>query len=188
MSDQTPLPDPTPDEGTPTPDPTPPVPDPDKGEKDWQAEAEKWKTFARKHEDAAKANAEKAKRLDDLEESQKTELQKAADRAAAAEAQVAEIEARALRAEVAAAKGVPASLLSGSTQEELEASADALLAFRGQAPKPDFGGGDRGTDVKAGATQLTQDDVSKLYAEKKYDEIETARKEGRLDTLLGAKP
>lgn len=133
---------------TPTPEADAPKPTaPDTGEKDWAAEAAKWKALARKHEDASKANADKAKRLDELEESQKTELQKAADRAAAAEAKVAEIEARAMRAEVAAAKGVPAALLTGSTQEELEAAADALIAFRGAKPPADFGAGPRGTDV-----------------------------------------
>ena len=154
-------------------------------EKDWEAESVKWKAFARKHEDAAKANADKAKRFDEFEESQKTEQQRLADRAATAEAKVVEIEARALRAEVAAAKGIPAALLAGSTQEELEASADALLAFRGEKPKPDFGGGDRGGDVKPG-TQLSQADVKKLYAEKRYDEIEAARQGGRITGILGA--
>lgn len=168
----------------PTPDPEPAdTPEPDTGEKDWQAEAEKWKAFSRKHEDAAKANAEKAKRLDELEESQKSELQKAADKAAAAEARIAEIEARALRAEVAAAKGIPAALLSGSTQEELEASADALLAFRGSAPKPDFGGGDRGEPI-AGPKQVTEAELQSMTPA----QINTARTEGRLNTILGTKP
>ena len=44
----------------------------------------------------------------------------------------AELESRALRSEVAADKGVPSSLLTGSTREELEASADALIEFRGE--------------------------------------------------------
>jgi len=34
-------------------------------------------------------------------------------------------------------------------------------------------------------TQLTAADVKKLYAEKKYDEIEAARKDGRLAKVLG---
>lgn len=36
------------------------------------------------------------------------------------------------RALVAAAKGVPEALLTGSTKEELESAADALIAFRGE--------------------------------------------------------
>ena len=74
----------------------------------------------------------KAAKLAEFEESQKTEAEKAAERLAAAEKRAAELEAKATRAEVAAAKGVPAELLHGSTAEELEASADALIAFRGQ--------------------------------------------------------
>jgi len=82
--------------------------------------------------DEVKAKADK---LAEFEESQKTEVQKAQDRLAAAEKRAAELESKATRAEVAAAKGVPAALLSGSTQEELEASADALIAFKGEQAK-----------------------------------------------------
>ena len=161
-------------------------------EKDWQAETQKWKALSRKHEDAAKANAEKAKRLDEIEESQKTELQKAADKAAAAEAKATELELRALRAEVAAAKGVPAELLSGSTEEELTASADKLIEFRGEQAKTetqatDFGAGGRGSDVGTEKVrQLSKEDVEQLYRDKKFDEIEKARADGRLANLLGA--
>ena len=38
------------------------------------------------------------------------------------------------RALVAAAKGVPEALLTGSSKEELESAADALIAFRGEKP------------------------------------------------------
>jgi len=74
----------------------------------------------------------KAAKLAEIEEANKTEAEKTAERLAAAERRAAELEAKALRAEVAAAKGVPAALLTGSTQEELEAAADALIAFRGE--------------------------------------------------------
>jgi len=74
----------------------------------------------------------KAAKLAEIEESNKTEAQKLAERAEAAERRAAEYESKALRAEVAAAKGVPVNLLTGSTQEELEAAADALIAFRGE--------------------------------------------------------
>lgn len=74
----------------------------------------------------------KADKLSEFEESQKTEAQKAQERLEAAERRAAELELKADRAEVAAVKGVPAELLSGSTREELEASADALIAFRGE--------------------------------------------------------
>lgn len=74
----------------------------------------------------------KAQKFAEWEEANKTEAQKTADRLAAIERENAELKSGKLRAEVAAAKGVPSALLTGSTQEELEAAADALLAFRGE--------------------------------------------------------
>ena len=85
------------------------------------------KKFADYDEKAAAA-AELAK----LKEANKTEAEKVAERLAAAEKRAAELETKALRAEVAATKGVPVALLTGSTQEELEAAADALIEFRGE--------------------------------------------------------
>jgi predicted RNase H-like HicB family nuclease len=90
---------------------------------DWKAESRKW-------ERQAKSNAEAATKLATLEESQKTEQQKLADRAAQAERRAAEAELKVLRAEVASAKGIPTPLaqrLQGSTREELEADAEELL-------------------------------------------------------------
>lgn len=118
------------------------------GAKDWAAEAEKWKALARKHEGNAKANAEAASRLAALEESQKTEQQKLAERADKAEREAAAARAETIRFRVAAAKGVPAELLSGSTEEELTAAADRLIEFRGgnqTAPaRPDLRQGAQG--------------------------------------------
>lgn len=77
----------------------------------------------------------KADRLAQIEESQKSEAQKQQEALEKAQRELAELTVAKTRAEVAAAKGVPANLLSGGTQEELEASADALIAFRGE-PAP----------------------------------------------------
>ena len=74
----------------------------------------------------------RAAKLSEIEESNKTEAQKTAERLAELERQNAELATAKLRADVAIAKGVPAALLTGSTQEELEASADALIEFRGE--------------------------------------------------------
>lgn len=90
----------------------------------------------------------KAEKFDQAEAANKSELQKAQDAAAAAEKRATDAEAKALRGEVAAAKGVPAALLSGSTQEELEAAADALLAFKGPGDHVPSTPGD-GEDVNA---------------------------------------
>ena len=45
-------------------------------EKDWEAEAAKWKTLARKHEQRTKELAPAAQRLQELEDAQKSELEK----------------------------------------------------------------------------------------------------------------
>lgn len=78
--------------------------------------------------DEVKARADK---LAEIEEANKTEAEKVAERLAAAEKRAAELESKATRAEVAAAKGVPVELLLGSTKDELEAFADTLNKFRG---------------------------------------------------------
>lgn len=123
---------------------------PDTGQQptDWHAEAQKWQGLARKHETRAKENADKAAAFDDAQESQKTEQQKLTDALAKAQAEAATARSEALRLQVAAAKGVPADLLTGSTQEELDAAADRLLAFRGDqpaTPPPFLGQGQRST-------------------------------------------
>ena len=153
---------------------------------DWEAEARKWKDLSRKNEARAKDNAEKARLYDESQEKGKSELQKALDAAQKAEARAAALEAQVLRAKVAAAKGVDADLLAGSTQEELEESADKLLAWRGdKTPKapPSSDAGDRGTQIK-GASQLTREDLRSMSPA----EIVKANKDGRLNELKGIVP
>lgn len=153
---------------------------------DWEAEARKWKDLSRKNEARAKDNAEKARLYDKAQEEGKSELQKALESVQKAEARAAALEAQVLRAKVAAAKGVDADLLAGSTQEELEESADRLLAWRGDnAPKtpkapPSSDAGERGTQIKP-ASQLTREDLRSMSPA----EIVKARKDGRLNNLMG---
>lgn len=107
-------------------------------EKDVAAEAEKWKALARKHEAQAKANAEAARKLAELEEADKTELQRATDRIAAAEKRATDAETKLSRLEVAldsAPEGMAlpkvrklAGRLSGGSREELEADAAELFS------------------------------------------------------------
>ena len=72
------------------------------------------------------------KSLKEYEDRDKTELQRALERADAAEKQATEAKFTALRTKVAASKGVPASSLTGATEDELIASADELIAWRDQ--------------------------------------------------------
>lgn len=118
----------------------------DKGP-DLEAEVRKWRDMARKHEKRAKANADAATKLQQVEDAKKSETERAAEKAAEAERRAADAEARALRYEVASDKGVPANLvkfLTGTTEEELEEQADELLT----AVKPS--GGDAGGKNESG--------------------------------------
>jgi hypothetical protein len=137
--------------------------------------------MARKHEDASKSKDDRLKRLDEIEESQKTESQRLIERAEKAEAHAKEIEVRATRAEVAAAKGVPVSLVTGTTKEEMESAADALIAFRGTPLKPDMGGGARGGDVGDKKVQITS--LEGMTSA----QIVQAKKDGLLNDLLEGK-
>lgn len=127
-------------------------------------------------------------KLQEFEDRDKSELEKLQARLAAAEKQATEATLKALRADVAQAKGVPAGLLSGSTEEELNASADALLAFRGETAKvpaaPSAAGqGNVGKPVSTGVQQLTRGELDGMTPE----QITQAKAEGRLNALLGIK-
>lgn len=127
-----------------------------------RAEAEKWKALSRKNEEQAKANAEKAKKFDELEEANKSEQEKLLARAEAAEKRIAEREAKdaaaATAAEVAKAKGVPASALRGSTREELEAHADELLELMPKKPAAPSADG-QGDGEQIGDGDMSADDI-----------------------------
>ena len=73
-----------------------------------------------------------AAKFDAAEEAAKTELQRANDRAAAAEADAL----TAKREAFAATKGVPASMVTGSTPQEWETAAAAALEWKGQQAPP----------------------------------------------------
>ena len=84
--------------------------------------------YVKKLRDEAASNRVKLKEYEDRD---KSEAQKQAEAIAEMQRENAELRAGKMRAEIAANKGVPAALLAGSTQEEIEASADALIAFKG---------------------------------------------------------
>lgn len=155
---------------------------------DLQAELEKWKAMSRKNEERAKANENAAKRLSEIEESQKTEIEKAVARAEEAERRANTIELEAIRNQVALSKGLTSSQakrLVGSTLEELEADADELLADLkankpAKAPSAD-GQGVTGEKVGSGKQIVSRDQLKTMTR----DEINQAREDGRLDSILG---
>lgn len=97
-----------------------------------EAEVAKWKSLSRKHEGQAKENAEAAAKLKVAEDAQKTAEQLLQEKTAELETRLNASDARAMRAEVAAEKGLTpaqAKRLQGSTPEELAADADELLGM-----------------------------------------------------------
>lgn len=95
----------------------------------------KWKAMARKHERAAKALE---KQLADIEAAKLSDLERAQQEAQQAAKRAEEAELRAMRIEVAAAKGLTpsqAKRLVGSSREELEADADEIIADFGSRPQ-----------------------------------------------------
>lgn len=71
-----------------------PTPEPESAETDWKAEARKW-------EQRAKENKTAAERLAEIEEANKSEVEKAAERAKAAEERASKAESEALRFRIA---------------------------------------------------------------------------------------
>ena len=134
--------------------------------------------------DRAKANADKAKRFDAIEEQSKSEMQKLLEAKEAAEKRAAAAETASLKARIAATKGVDVDLLTGTTQEEITASADRLLAWRGPVTPPastsSADAGQRGDNV-AGPRQLTREDLKTMTPE----QINKARRDGQLNQIMG---
>lgn len=98
---------------------------------DKDAEVEKWKAIARKHEERAKANADAARKLQEIEDANKTEQQKLEERAAAAEAKATSTETELARLKAAVKFGLAEGdldLLGSGTPDEIEERAEKLAA------------------------------------------------------------
>lgn len=79
------------------------------------------------------AYKEKAEKYDQMEEANKTELQKATERAEQLESELTKLKnetaLKDIRNKVAKDSGVPAELLTGSTEEACKEQANAILSF-----------------------------------------------------------
>ena len=75
----------------------------------------------------------KAEKFDELEEANKSELQKVTERAKALESELKDMKQaesiRTIKTKVATETGVPAELLNGTTEEECRAQAEAIKAY-----------------------------------------------------------
>lgn len=77
---------------------------------------------------------EKAGKYDEMEEANKSELQKAVEQAAALQSELDSIKAsnaiRDIRQKVAEETGVPASLITGTTEDECREQAKGIMEFK----------------------------------------------------------
>lgn len=111
-------------------------------EKDWEAEAAKWKTLARKHEQRTKELAPAAQRLQELEDAQKTELERLQGQYEEALGVASRAQHELWRERAARKHGLDDELiefLAGESEEELEERAKVLsakLAARTKEPEP----------------------------------------------------
>lgn len=113
------------------------------GQQTFDAEyVKKLRAEAAKYRTEAKQYADKAKQWDEHSEAQKSELERANEKAQQAAAELDRLQSELMRAKVAKKAGVPDSLverLRGATEEEMLADAEALMEglaekFRSNAP------------------------------------------------------
>tara|TARA_R110002126_G_scaffold118298_5_gene258305 strand:- start:594 stop:1172 length:579 start_codon:yes stop_codon:yes gene_type:complete len=163
---------------------------------DLESEVEKWKTLSKKNEQMARANKDAAKELDALRKSQLSDTERLIEST--------KDETRlAVRMEFAE-KLVDAELKSNLTGRVLDGNAlldfdkskfvdhdanidsDAIQAWvdenstKTDAPKPDLGQGARGSQTSL-AQIRSRDELTNMSR----DDILSARKDGRLDSLMG---
>lgn len=164
---------------------TAPKADADKTVEELIAERDAFKGHSRTWEDRAKENKAAKEALDALEAEKLTEAQRLQKRIDDLVAENATTAAAALKSSVSAETGVPASLLYGTTKEELDASAAAALAFRGPIAPPAndaAASGNLGAQVGiAGAAITSRAQLEGMSAQ----DVVQAKADGRLKGLLG---
>ena len=149
---------------------------------DWKAEARKWEKRAKD----ANGDRELAQKWREYEASLKPAQERMAEELAAVKAAEETARLALLRYEVATDKGIPSDairLLNGSSREELEEAADALVALiasqsKPKQPMPDES---QGRPATAALGQLSKEDLKTMTAA----EIMQAKAEGRLNDVIG---
>lgn len=103
----------------------------------------------------------KADKFDEAEEANKTELQKAIERANTLQAKLDGMEKentiRKVREEVSQTTGIPASLLTGTTTEECEAQAKAIAEFKAASANPSYPAVKDASDPNLNTKKSTRD-------------------------------
>ncbi|KAA8832603.1 helicase [Bifidobacterium tissieri] len=107
---------------------------------DWKAKYEETLAHSREWEKRAKANKTAADELQQLKESQMSEQQKAEARTARLQKELDQLKAEkqmnAWRSQVAEESKLPASLVFGSTLEEMQANAKAIGEYVAEKMRP----------------------------------------------------
>lgn len=122
---------------------------------------EYWKARSRQHEKQSKENKSAAEAWAAYQESQKSVEEKRAEELLALQSELEKERAERIRLEIATERGISGEalkLLDGSTREEIEAKADALLEIiatqsTNKTPKPDPS---QGKAVTTGGTTADQ--------------------------------
>ncbi|SDT86121.1 hypothetical protein [Gordonia westfalica] len=154
------------------------------------AERDKWKSLSRENEKGRKANADKARKYDELLAQKERDEQTWQERAEKAEAALAantkQRERDNLAKKIVEGTDVPADLLVGDTEEEMRAHLDRLQSFRGPkqtvppaAPASVVANADAAPANKV--QQLTQADLKNMSPA----QIRDADAKGQLDELKG---
>lgn len=157
------------------------VADPAKQETDWKAKYDALLETSRKWESRSKANAAKAKEYDAMAQSSadaKAEADEARSRADEAEAKLAEVSAKYERSEiiakVSAETGVPASLLHGGSEDEIEKNAREIAEYA-RSVKPSYpldkGGAAKQKAASKESVDSIKDPVERVMARAKNIEL-----------------
>lgn len=164
---------------------------------DLSSEVEKWKALSRKNEAKAKANAAAAQELEALKrenlsdqerliESTREETAKAIRLEYATKLVEAEFKS-ALNGRVLAGDAILSFNKADFVDENGDIDADAISTWveahtkAPEAIKPDLGQGIRGATISGSAQIKSRDELANMSPE----EILAARKDGRLDSLMG---
>ncbi|MFC4116465.1 hypothetical protein [Nonomuraea zeae] len=160
------------------------------------AERDKWKTFARTHEDRWKTAS---KELDDLRKASLPDAERVIEEAKekARSETLAEVGSRLATAELRAAAAAAGVVIPDTVTQYLDVSrfigddgnpnADAISSFIASLPQPKAPKFSQNVGIgpqSSGVSQLTREDLGRMTP----DQINKARDEGRLNSLLYGEP
>jgi hypothetical protein len=136
-------------------------------EPDWKAEATKWKTLARKHESKVKELSPLAAKLKEIEDSQKSEIDKIKEREQALQVELQGYRVAEIRRAAASAAGLDSELaefITAVDEEEAKAQAERLAErFKATAKQQQSADFKQGTRTTPPAPQ-SRDDLLRALA------------------------